>query len=98
MIVYLPMHFPLLDHYLEMMQLPPTGLQSFATPEATWAVEMMLGLLLPAVVYSFLPAYRTFSSEPDETDQKMRKSNMDSVIHSRRLSDASLDIFRVGYA
>ena len=98
LIVYLTVHLPLLDLYLDMLQLPQTGLQSYVTPEATRAAEMILGLLLPAVVYSFLPAYRRFSSEPDETDEKRSKSNMDSVTHSRRLSEASLDIYKGSYA
>eukprot|EP00092_Neocalanus_flemingeri_P021172 GFUD01022946.1.p1 GENE.GFUD01022946.1~~GFUD01022946.1.p1 ORF type:complete len:375 (-),score=85.63 GFUD01022946.1:119-1243(-) len=93
---YLAMYLPLLDHYLQKLDLPQTGLQPYITPEIARAVEMVLGLLLPVVVYSVLPGYRRFSSEPDASD--LRRSKKESYNQSvtapdsTRLSQESLEL------
>jgi len=97
-LVYIAMYIPLVDHCLDSLNMPETGLQPYLLPEAARALEMIMGLLLPIVVYTFLPAYRQFSSEPDKADLRRSKISMDSVIHSRRSSEASLDIFKGGLA
>eukprot|EP00092_Neocalanus_flemingeri_P031599 GFUD01034317.1.p1 GENE.GFUD01034317.1~~GFUD01034317.1.p1 ORF type:complete len:375 (-),score=78.36 GFUD01034317.1:135-1259(-) len=93
---YLAMYLPLLDHYLQKLDLPQTGVQPYITPEIARAVEMVLGLLLPVVVYSVLPGYRRFSSEPDASD--LRRSKKESYNQSvtapdsTRLSQESLEL------
>eukprot|EP00092_Neocalanus_flemingeri_P064416 GFUD01078171.1.p1 GENE.GFUD01078171.1~~GFUD01078171.1.p1 ORF type:complete len:375 (-),score=86.46 GFUD01078171.1:157-1281(-) len=93
---YLAMYLPLLDHYLQKLDLPQTGLQPYITPEIARAVEMVLGLLLPVVVYSVLPGYSRFSSEPDASD--LRRSKKESYNQSvtapdsTRLSQESLEL------
>jgi len=99
---YLAMYLPLLDHYLNKLDLPQTGLQPYLTPEIARAVEMVMGLLLPGVVYSILPGYRRFTTEPDASD--LRRSKNDEYDQSAvspdstRLSQESLDLVtRNGY-
>ena len=93
---YLAMYLPLLDHYLGKLDLAQTGLQQYLTPEIARASEMALGLLLPAVVFSVLPGYRKFSSEPDTDDLNRSRRETDkqaaTAEESRRLSKESMDI------
>jgi len=93
---YLAMYLPLLDHYLVKLDHSKTGLDQYLTPEIARASEMVLGLLLPAVVYSVLPGYRKFSSEPDGSDIRRSKKERYNVSatapDSTRLSNESLDI------
>jgi len=92
----LAMYLPLLDHYLEKLDLPQTGLQPYLTPEIARAAEMVMGLLLPAVVYSILPGYRRFTTEPDASDiRRSKKEEYDqsaTAPDSTRLSQESLDL------
>ena len=92
----LAMYLPLLDHYLEKLDLPQTGLQPYLTPEIARAAEMVMGLLLPAVVYSILPGYRKFTTEPDASDiRRSKKEEYDqsaTAPDSTRLSQESLDL------
>eukprot|EP00092_Neocalanus_flemingeri_P004995 GFUD01005371.1.p1 GENE.GFUD01005371.1~~GFUD01005371.1.p1 ORF type:complete len:290 (-),score=102.77 GFUD01005371.1:149-925(-) len=87
-LAYQAMYLPHLDHYLAMLDLPLTGLQEPLTPEIARGVEMAMGLLLPAVVYSTLPAYAKFSSSPDDSDVK-NEVHRTSRTPSRRISVAS---------
>jgi len=93
---YLAMYLPLLDHYLDKLNMSQTGIQPYLTPEIARAMEMGMGLLLPIVVYSLLPGYRKFSSEPDDSDLKRskRESYNQSLTapDSTRLSQESLDL------
>jgi len=93
---YLAMYLPLLDHYLDKLNMSQTGIQPYLTPEIARAMEMGMGLLLPIVVYSLLPGYRKFSSEPDDSDLKKnkKKSYNQSLTApiSSRLSQDSLDL------
>jgi len=93
---YLAMFLPLLDHYLLKLDLPQTGLQPYLTPEIARAIEMMMGLLLPIVVYSVLPGYRRFTSDPDASDlrrsQKENYSLSATAQDSTRLSQESMDL------
>jgi len=93
---YLVLHLDIQEHYLrqllDLSDLPELAL--YIRPEFAAAGEIGLGLLLPLVLYSTLPAYRRFSSEPDTAD--LYRSKRD--IYQQRshqgedLSQASLDI------
>ena len=87
-LIYQSMYLPHLDQYLTRLDLPLTGLQEQLTPEIARGVEMVMGLLLPAVVYSTLPAYAKFSSSPDDSDVK-NEVHRTSRTPSRRISVAS---------
>ena len=93
---YLAMSLPLLDHYLHKLDLPQTGLQPYLTPEIARAMEMVMGLLLPIVVYSVLPGYRRFTSDPDASDlRRSQKENYNlstTAQDSTRLSQESMDL------
>jgi len=93
---YLAINLPILDHYLDKLDLAQTGLQTYITPEIARAAEMVLGLLLPLVVYMFLRGYRQFSSEPDTSDlRRSKKENYntaDTALDSTRMSQSSLDL------
>ena len=90
MAAYLAMYLPLLDQNLDKLDLPQSGLQKHLTPELARAAEMLMSLLLPTLLYSTLPAYRKFSSEPDGDDQRRsRKDQATSAPDSRRASLAS---------
>lgn len=88
MMAYLAMYLPHMDHFLYRLDLPLTNLQEHLTPEIARGVEMALGLLLPGVVYSTLPAYAKFSSSPDDSDVK-NEVHRASRTPSRRISVAS---------
>lgn len=90
---HLLLHLSIQEHYMELMELPALGLTSYIRPEYARAGEIVLGLLLPIVLYSTLPAYRKFCSEPDSAD--LYRSKRD--IYNQRgqgddLSQASIDI------
>ena len=70
---YLAIYLPILDHYLGKLDMPGTGMQTVITPEIARAVEMLFGLILPAIVYSVLPGYRKFCSQPDTSDLRRCK-------------------------
>ena len=82
------MYLPHFDHYLARLDLPLSGLQDMLTPEIARGVEMSLGLLLPTVLYSTLPAFAKFSSSPDSSDVK-NEDHRTSRPPSRRISVAS---------
>ena len=67
---YLAMYLPHMNHFLYRLNLPQTALHEQLSPAISRGVEMSLGLLLPLVVYSTLPAYTKFSSSPDSSDVK----------------------------
>lgn len=93
---YLAMYLPLIDHYLGKLDLAQTGLQTYLTPEIARAGEMVLGLLLPLVVFCTLQGYRQFSAEPDTSDlRRSKKENYnqtETAPDSTRLSQSSLDL------
>lgn len=72
-LLYLLRYLPLIEHYLGRLDLGKTGLQQHVGEEVPRALEMMLALLLPLVVYSCLPPYRQFTSEPDMSDVRRNK-------------------------
>ena len=61
---------PNLDSFLAKLDLPGTGLSSVLPAEVRRGVEMMMGLLLPVIVYCSLPAYGKFRQAPDDSDVK----------------------------
>ena len=61
---------PNLDSFLAKLDLPGTGLSSALPGEVRRGVEMMMGLLLPVIVYCSLPAYGKFRQAPDDSDVK----------------------------
>ena len=93
---YLAIYLPILDHYLGKLDMPGTGMQTVITPEIARAVEMLFGLILPATLYSVLPGYRKFSSEPDPSDLKLCKEERYGLSittpDNSRISNESLDI------
>jgi len=87
---YLAMYLPLLDQNLDMLNLPQSGLQEYLTPELARTLEMCMSLLLPLLLYTTLPMYRQFSSEPDPADQRHSKRDQSTnAPDSRRASLAS---------
>jgi len=89
---YLAMYLPLLDQNLSLLALPQSGLQGYLTPEISRTAEMVMSLLLPLLVFTTLPMYRQFSSEPDPADQRRSKrdqSTQSNAPDSRRASLAS---------
>ena len=87
---YLAMYLPLLDQNLDMLNLPQTGLQEYITPELARTLEMCMSLLLPFLLFTTLPMYRQFSSEPDPADQRHSKRDQSTnAPDSRRASLAS---------
>jgi len=97
-LAYLIMDLPLLDHYLDKLALPQTGLQYWITPEIGRAVDMVLGLLLPLVVFTFIPGYRQFSPSADPSDlRRVSRVPRDSYNHiasapDETISQSSLDL------
>lgn len=96
-VAYLALHLPILDHYLTKLDLQETGIQPYLTPQIARATEMVLGLLLPIVVYSTLPPYRKFTSEPDGCDvwrskKDLYRNHSATAPDSDGLSQASIDI------
>lgn len=94
---YLALHLPILDHYLEKLDLQTTGIQEYVKPEMARAAEMVFGILLPIILYSTLAPYRKFSSDPDVCDVKRSKKDLyrnhsANAPDSPGLSQASLDI------
>jgi len=95
---YLAIYLPTLDHYLTKLDMDQTGLQAVITPEIARAMEMVLCLLLPLVVYSILRGYRHFSSEPDSSDlRRCKKEHYDTAGTARDTtlishSQSSLDL------
>ena len=61
---------PNLDGFLDKLDLPGTGLSSVLPGEVRRGVEMMMGLLLPVIVYCSLPTYGKFRQAPDDSDVK----------------------------
>merc|ERR1712004_617868 len=59
---YLILHLNIQEHYIGKLELPDLGASEHIRPEYARAGEIGLGLLLPLVLYSTLPAYRKFSS------------------------------------
>jgi len=84
-LAYQAMYLPNLDQYLARLDLPQTALQEHLTPEIARGVEMVMGLVLPMVIYSILPAYAKFSSTPDDSDVK-NEVHRTSRTPSRRIS------------
>ena len=70
MIAVQALFIPNLDSFLSKLELPDTGLTEVLPPEVRRCVEMMMGLLLPIVVYCCLPAYCKFRQAPDDSDVK----------------------------
>jgi len=90
---YLAMYLPLLDNYLVRLDIGQTHLQEYLTPEISRAMEMVTGLVLPLVVFIFLPAFRSFESRPDGSDQRWNsKYNSQPTAPDNRLSEASFDL------
>ena len=90
-IIYQLLHLPLLKEQLSRLSVSPDAMDEvmeFLTPEVGRALEICLGLLLPALVYCNLPAYTKFSSAPDESDI-MNEVHRASRTPSRRISVAS---------
>jgi len=87
-LAYLAMFLPHMNHFLFRLNLSQTNLQEVLTPAIVRGVEMSMGLLLPIVVYSTLPAYTKFSSSPDDSDIK-NEVHRASRTPSRRISVAS---------
>jgi len=92
---YLAMYLPLLDNYLQKLEISPTNLQQFITPEVARAAEMSMGLVLPGIIFTLIKPYRRFTTNPDESDVRRIRRNMVSAQPSapdNRLSDASFDL------
>jgi hypothetical protein len=94
---YLLLHLRIQEHYMGLMQLPALGISDYIRPEYARsgaaplpapapvlprAGELGLGLLLPIVLYSSLPAYRRFSSEPDTADLYRSKRDIYQQVQS----------------
>lgn len=90
---YLLLHLNIQEHYVGKLELPDLGLSEYIRPEYARAGEIGLGLLLPLVLYSTLPAYRKFSSEPDTADLYRSKRDIyQQRSQGEDLSQASLEI------
>jgi len=90
---YLILHLNIQEHYIGKLELPDLGASEYIRPEYARAGEIGLGLLLPLVLYSTLPAYRKFSSEPDTADLYRSKRDIyQQRSHGEDLSQASLEI------
>ena len=70
MIAVQALFLPNLDSFLAKLELPVTGLTEVLPSEVRRSVEMMMGLLLPIVMYCCLPAYCKFRQAPDDSDVK----------------------------
>ena len=64
------LYLPNLDAFLTKLDLAATGMGEVLVPELCRGLEMLLGLLLPCVVYCTLPAYSKFRQAPDDSDVK----------------------------
>ena len=90
---YLAMYLPLLDNYLQRLDAPQTNLQEYLTPEIARATEMLMGLILPIVVFTMLRSYRRFENKPDGHDLRWSsKYNEQPSAPDNRLSQASFDL------
>jgi len=92
---YLAMYLPLLDNYLQKLDVPQTNLQEYITPEIARAAEMVMGLVLPIVVFTMLQSYRRFTTKPDGSDLRRSRHDMNNQQPSapdNRLSEASFDL------
>jgi len=73
------------------------------TPEVARASETLAGLAFPLILYMTLPAYRRFSTVPDDTDfelevERDEREESDPPHGVTRLSQSSLDmVSRDGY-
>merc|ERR1719317_1788888 len=81
--VLLCLPVPLMQMTHQMIALP--GGLVCTSPEIDRAVEMLFGLILPATVYSVLPGYRKFCSQPDTSD--LRRCKRDQYL----TSDTAMD-------
>lgn len=106
----LAMYLPTLDIYLAKFQLPTSQneIGEYLTPELARALETLSGLAFPLILYATLPAYRRFSTIPDEKDLELDDDIDERGLYDReesepphcvtRLSQSSLDmVSRNGY-
>merc|ERR1711892_744349 len=90
---YLAMYLPLLGNYLERLGIGQTNLQEVLTPEVARAAEMLLGLVLPLLVFTMLQSYRRFRTQPDRSDLRWSsKYHNQASAPDNRLSQASFDL------
>ena len=92
---YLALYLPLLDNYLQRLDIGQSNLQDLITPERARAAEMTLGLVLPLVIFILLSPYRRFGSKPDLHDLKWsnKQEHAPSAAGTgNRLSQASFDM------
>jgi hypothetical protein len=66
--LHLGLNVPIIDQYLVKLGWSSLGLTPYIPAALARAAELGLGLLLPALCYALLPAYRKFESEPDASD------------------------------
>ena len=87
------MYLPLLDNYLQRLDMSQTNLQEYLTPEIARASETLMGLILPIVVFTLLQSYRRFQTRPDSHDLRWNnKYNNQPSALDNRLSQASFDL------
>lgn len=101
----LAMYLPIFDYYLAKFELPTSDqeLGEYLTPELSRGLETLSGLVFPLILYMTLPAYRSFSTVPDEMDLILEdaideRENSEPPHCVTRLSQSSLDmVSRNGY-
>jgi len=86
LILYQVMYLPHLNHLLYRLDIPQlAGVENLLSPELLRGVEVGLGLLLPTIIYAFMPAYGKFKAAPDDSDVK-NEVHRASRTPSRRIS------------
>ena len=83
LLALLAIHLPQLSALATRLGLAPALPTPWLPPELGSALELGLGLVLPLVVYTTLPAYSKFRQAPDDSDVK-------NEIH-RRADSAAAD-------
>ena len=70
LLALLAIHLPQLSALATRLGLAPALPTPWLPPELGSALELGLGLVLPLVVYTTLPAYSKFRQAPDDSDVK----------------------------
>lgn len=86
---------PVLDANLQQLQLPVSGVADLVSPTMARMIEMLTSGALPLLVFILLPAYSSWSSQPDSDDMRSgyRRSRRDQSTNAPESRRDSLTSF-----
>merc|ERR1712183_551718 len=86
---------PVLDANLQQLELPVSGVAELVSPTMARMIEMLTSGALPLLVFILLPAYSSWSSQPDSDDMRSgyRRSRRDQSTNAPESRRDSLTSF-----